>query len=99
MNPSPDPSVAAAARRAKPRKQRRQTKKRVHATPPPNVVGAFSISQFLAAHGGMSPAMYFKLKKADQGPKEMRVGRRIMISFEAAADWRRKREEASSSNQ
>jgi hypothetical protein len=99
--PPLDPFVEAAAKgqfvRAidsrRPKKRKRTSKNRIRA-PPPNVIGAFSVPQFLAAHGGLSPAMYFKLKKAGKGPREMRVGRRILISFEAAAAWRREREEA-----
>jgi hypothetical protein len=89
MTRSPDPSAAAAAARRP--KQKRQTKKRIHA-PPPTVVGAFSPPAFLAAHGGLSPAMYFKMKKQGKAPKEMRIGRRVLISFESAAAWRAERE-------
>ena len=32
------------------------------------------------------------LKKEGKGPKEMRVGMRSVIAYEAAADWRRARE-------
>jgi hypothetical protein len=38
--------------------------------------------------------MYFKLKAAGLGPRTMEVGARTLISVEAAADWRRSREEA-----
>jgi hypothetical protein len=38
--------------------------------------------------------MYFKLKTHGLGPREMAVGSRRYISFEAAADWRRAREAA-----
>jgi len=39
--------------------------------------------------------MYFKLKTEGKGPTEMQVGRRRMISFEAAEQWRREREATS----
>ena len=52
---------------------------------------ALSIAEFCAAHG-ISRSHYFNLKKAHQGPREMRVGSRVLISREAAADWRRARE-------
>jgi hypothetical protein len=39
--------------------------------------------------------MYYKLKKQDQGPREMKIGTRTLITFEAAAKWRAEREAAS----
>jgi hypothetical protein len=36
--------------------------------------------------------MYFKMKGLGLGPREMRVGRRVLITFEAAAEWRAQRE-------
>jgi hypothetical protein len=38
--------------------------------------------------------MYFKLRKAGEAPVTMMVGSRRLISVEAAAKWRREREEA-----
>jgi hypothetical protein len=35
--------------------------------------------------------MYFKLRGQGLGPEEMHVGRRRLISFEAAERWRRER--------
>jgi hypothetical protein len=58
---------------------------------PPTAV--FSIASFCAAHG-ISEAFYFKLREQGQGPREMRVGRRVLISFESAARWRIEREAA-----
>jgi hypothetical protein len=64
-------------------------------TPPePLVLGGYSIRSFCRAHGDMSEAMYFKMKAAGEGPTEMMIGRRRVISVEAAAEWRRKREAA-----
>jgi hypothetical protein len=54
---------------------------------------AYSIRQFCIRHG-ISQGFYFKLKKAGLAPREMTVGARILISKEAAADWRRAREKA-----
>jgi hypothetical protein len=54
-------------------------------------IGAYSIKQFCLAHA-LSEAMYFKLKALGLGPDEMEVGRRRIISIEAAARWRAKRE-------
>jgi hypothetical protein len=58
---------------------------------PPIERAAYSIDEFAEAHG-LSVAMYFKLRKLGVGPDEMRVGRRRLISFEAAERWRRQRE-------
>ncbi|HXH53538.1 MAG TPA: hypothetical protein VNH53_08950 [Sphingomicrobium sp.] len=53
----------------------------------------YSIEQFCTAHG-ISRGTYFNLKKIGLGPREMHVGSRVIISREAAADWRREREQA-----
>ena len=50
---------------------------------------SMSISDFCRAHG-ISRSHYFNLKKDGRGPREMRVGTRVLISREAAADWRAK---------
>ena len=55
---------------------------------------AMSIPQFAEAHG-ISASMYFKLKKQGLTPREMKVGTRTLITFEAAAKWRAEREAAS----
>jgi hypothetical protein len=49
---------------------------------------AFSITEFCDRHG-LSPAYFFKLARENRGPLTMRVGRRTLISKEAAAAWRR----------
>lgn len=54
---------------------------------------AYTIEEFCRAHR-FSRASYFNLKKAGQAPREMRVGSRVIISAEAAAEWRREREAA-----
>jgi len=60
--------------------------------PPPRL--ALSIREFCEAHG-ISEGFFYKLKKQGEGPRQMRVGRRTLISFESAAEWRRKREKFS----
>lgn len=50
--------------------------------------GAYTVSDFCAAHG-VSRGMLYKLWEAGKGPRAMHVGRRRLISVEAAADWRR----------
>ena len=57
------------------------------------VPAAYSIATFCIAHH-LSQAMYFKMKAEGWGPAEMKVGSRVLISFEAAAAWRRQREAA-----
>jgi hypothetical protein len=51
---------------------------------------AYSILEFCKAHR-ISQAFFYELKRAGLGPREMIVGRRRIISGEAAADWRRAR--------
>jgi hypothetical protein len=63
---------------------------------PPQPRAAFTIPEFCKAHR-FSEAKYYEMKKEGWGPVEMKVGRRRLISFEAAAEWRRKRE-ANNSN-
>jgi hypothetical protein len=55
---------------------------------------AASIEEFCEAHD-LSRASFYNMRKAGIGPREMRVGARVLISDEAAADWRREREVAS----
>ena len=68
-------------------------------SPGPLALGAYSIETFCRAHGEMSPALYFKMRAAGEGPVEMEIGRRKAISIEAAAEWRRKREAAALKSQ
>lgn len=48
---------------------------------------AFSVSEFCTAHG-FSRALFYLLLKDGRAPAIMRVGRRTLISAEAAAAWR-----------
>jgi len=52
---------------------------------------AYSLREFAARHG-ISISHLFDLIRDGQGPRIMKVGRRSLISVEAAADWRRERE-------
>jgi len=54
-------------------------------------IAAFSIQEFCEAHG-ISTRMYYVLRKRKEAPREMKIGRRILISQEAAASWRVERE-------
>jgi hypothetical protein len=54
----------------------------------------FSIPEF-CLRNGISSALFFKLARQGGGPRVMRVGRRTLITKEAAVAWRREREAAS----
>jgi predicted DNA-binding transcriptional regulator AlpA len=43
----------------------------------------------------MSQAMYFRMKRAGQGPQELRIGRHVRISKQAAEAWVRDQERRS----
>jgi hypothetical protein len=47
---------------------------------------ALSIGEFCASHG-ISRATFYNLRTVGQGPVEMRVGTRVLISTEAAAGY------------
>lgn len=61
--------------------------------PAPTPRFALSILEFCRTHS-ISEDFYYKLKRQGKNPKEMKVGARVLISIEAAADWRREREAA-----
>jgi len=66
------------------------------AAQPPPIRGpplAMSIREFCALHG-ISEDMFYKMQREGWGPTVMKVGSRTLISHEAAADWRRAREQA-----
>ena len=52
---------------------------------------AFSVAEFCQRHG-VSVQLFYKFR--DQMPATFRVGTRVLISREAAAEWRRERETA-----
>lgn len=52
-----------------------------------------SIPEFCASYN-ISEGLYRKLRKAGLGPREARLFRRVFITAEAAAAWRRARENA-----
>lgn len=53
----------------------------------------FTIKEFCAAHRiGLNT--YYKLRKAGKGPVEMHVGKKALVTREAAARWRAAREAA-----
>ena len=54
---------------------------------------AMSVDQFSSAHGFRRDKFYDMLKKGE-APECLMVGKRRLITFEAAARWRAKREAA-----
>jgi hypothetical protein len=53
--------------------------------------GAYSIVEFCRAHR-VSRAFFYVLLKRGDAPKVMTVGRRRLVSDEAAKDWRQRME-------
>jgi hypothetical protein len=54
-------------------------------------IDAMSISEFCRRHS-ISTDYFFKLQRAQRGPRVMSVGKRTLISVDAAAKWRREQE-------
>ncbi len=54
---------------------------------------AFSVAEFCREHG-ISRGLFYQLLKDGKGPKTMKLGRRTLISREAAEEWRRRMESA-----
>jgi hypothetical protein len=54
---------------------------------------AFTITEFCEAHR-ISRSKLYQLWAAGIGPRFMKIGAKVLISVEAAADWRREREQA-----
>ena len=53
----------------------------------PSSHSAATIAQFCTAHN-ISRTHFYELIKLGKGPRHMKVGRRTLISAEAAAEWR-----------
>lgn len=53
----------------------------------------YSVADFCREHG-ISRGLFYRLLKDGRGPKTMKLGRRTLISREAADDWRRRMENA-----
>ena len=58
--------------------------------------GAYTISSFCVSHD-LSESFFHKIRKRGLGPREMRIGARVLISHEAASAWRKARETAAAS--
>jgi excisionase family DNA binding protein len=51
----------------------------------------FSVAEFCHQHG-ISRGTFYKLLNERRGPKAVKIGRRTLISCEAAEEWRRRME-------
>ena len=56
-------------------------------------IAAYTVDEFCKAHR-LGRSKLYQLWAGGDGPRMMRVGTKILISVEAAADWRREREAA-----
>ena len=63
-------------------------------SPPPagQPLSAFTIGGFCTSHG-IGKSLFYELKRNGKAPRTIKVGRKRIITVEAAADWRRKMEE------
>lgn len=48
---------------------------------------AYGVAEFCEAHG-ISRATFYNLMKDGKAPRTMKAGGRVLISLEAARDWR-----------
>jgi hypothetical protein len=53
---------------------------------------AHSITSFCRSNG-ISESYYFALKREGRGPREIKLGKRVLISPEAETAWRQEREQ------
>ena len=52
---------------------------------------ALTIDEFCRRHG-LSRPFYYKIKAQGLGPREIKLNSKVLITREAASDWRRERE-------
>ncbi len=58
---------------------------------PLHEIAAYSVQQFCDAHS-LGKATFYALLKKGSGPRLMKIGRRTLISREAAVEWRQRME-------
>ena len=85
--PIADPGAVEPAAHIEPQRSASATKPPIRGPPL-----AMSIREFCTAHR-ISEDMFFKMRRQGWGPTVMRVGTRTLISIEAAAEWRKAREQ------
>jgi predicted DNA-binding transcriptional regulator AlpA len=49
---------------------------------------SFTIPEFCTNHGNISKSFFHKLVNEGKAPRLMKIGRRTLISAEAASEWR-----------
>ena len=87
-----DAASSSPAEPSSARQKRRRLAGTPHkARPPPSDPDAYTIDTFCERHG-LSHSFYYKLKAQGLGPREIKLNSKVLISREAAADWRRERE-------
>ena len=59
-----------------------------------NPTSALSVPEFCDAYG-ISKSFFYKLMRQGQAPATMQIGKRRLISSDAAEQWRKDMEEAS----
>ncbi len=62
-----------------------------------SVVGSrqcLTIDEFCSAHGNIARSFFHKLVNQGEGPRLLKIGRRTMITLEAAEEWRKRNEES-----
>jgi hypothetical protein len=60
-------------------------------------IKAFTIKEFCRTHR-LSVSTYYKLKKLGLGPREKHIDSRVIITQEAAAEWRAGNDELITNN-
>jgi hypothetical protein len=60
---------------------------------PPGETDLYSIAEFCRRHS-INRSFYFSLRKKGLGPRELRLGKRVFVSKEAARQWVKEREAA-----
>jgi hypothetical protein len=81
--------MATHAKRAKGKRRRRAPP-----TPPAADVDCLSVAEF-CRRNGISKPFYYKLRDQGLTPDEIRLGARVLITREAAEQWRRDHARAS----
>jgi len=56
-----------------------------------HMVLMFSVTEFCHQHG-ISRGLFYTLAKEGRGPRTAKIGRRTLVSHEAAEEWRRRME-------
>lgn len=73
---------ASKKRKKKPHERRQR---------PPRQPGDLHTIETFCAANQMSMSFYYTLRHLGKGPKEIKIGKRIFITPEAEAEWRRDR--------